>query len=317
MPTIFKRILPLLSIVLFVTAAHADDLYVGDFSGGNGSVNYFDAATGTFILKATAPGNTMSFPGQMAIGPNGNLYVADAAGVIDVFNPTSGAFLNQFGSGTLSAPSGLAFSSAGNLYVSDSSGGNGFVDEFDAAGDFLGQTIAPGSALSYPNALTFGPDGNLYIADQNSGDIYQYNLTTFVLSVFATDSSANVNLLFGADGDLYVMSTLNSGTVEVFNGTTGAFIQVFGDTETALGGNGLGMEFGSDGNLYVADTNGVDIVNGTTGNVTGNFISVDGVNVVNPTFLLFQTSSTTPEASTFLFAALGLIAISSLRSRRQ
>ncbi|HTB11249.1 MAG TPA: NHL repeat-containing protein [Bryobacteraceae bacterium] len=315
MPTMFKRLLPLLPAVLFLASMRADDLYVGDFSSGNGSVNYFDATTGAFILKAAAPGNSMSLPGQMAIGPNGNLYVADGAGVIDVFNSTTGAFLNQFGSGTLSAPSGLAFSSSGNLYVSDSTGGNGFIDEFDAAGDFLGQTIAPGGALEFPNALTFGPDGNLYIADENSGNIYQYNLTTMALSVFASDSSANVNLVFGPNGELYVMSALNSGTVEVFNGTTGAFIGAFGNTGTALGADALGMAFGADGNMYVADSNGVDVVNGTTGNVTGNFIGVDGVNVVNPTFLTFQLA--VPEPSTFLLGALGLIALASGRRRPQ
>jgi DNA-binding beta-propeller fold protein YncE len=257
----------------------------------------------------------MGFPGQMAIGPNGNLYVADQAGAIDIFNPTSGAFLNQFGWGTLVTPTGLAFSSTGNLYVSDSTGGNGFVDEFDASGNFIGQTIAPGGLLAYPNAMTFGSDGNLYIADQNSGDIYQCNLTTFVLSKFASSNSGNVNLLFGPDGNLYVMTSFNGGTVDVFNGTTGAFIQVFGDTSTALGSGALGMAFAG-GSLYVADSNGVDIVNGTTGNVSGNFVAVDGVNVVNPTFLTFQTS-TIPEPSTFVFGALGVVALLHLKHRRQ
>ncbi|MGP8243608.1 MAG: NHL repeat-containing protein [Bryobacteraceae bacterium] len=276
-------------------AVRANDLYVGDYSGGNGSVNYFDAKTGTFILKTTVPGGTMDFPGQMAIGPNGNLYVADAAGTVDVFNATTGAYLSQFGSAQLSSPSGLAFAPNGDLYVTSTSGGNGYVDKFDAAGNYLGQVISPGAlGLSYPNALTFGPDGNLYIADENSNNIYEYNPTTSAFTIFATDSSngsaALDNLVFGPDGNLYVMSEYNSGGVDVFNGTTGAYIGAFGNTFTALGASALGMAFGADGNLYVADSNGVDIVNGTTGNVTGAFILVDGTNVVNPTFLLFQVT---------------------------
>jgi streptogramin lyase len=315
----FYCVFALFSVGLFPQAVRASNLYVGDFSSGNGSVNYFNAASGDFILSTTVPGNTMSFPGQMANGPNGNLYVADGAGAVDVFNPTTGAYLSQFGSSQLVTPSGLVFTSSGDLYVSDSSDGNGFVDEFDAAGNYLGQIIAPGAdGLSFPNALTIGPDGNLYMADEGNGNIYKYNLTTLVLSVFATDASAALNLLFGPDDNLYVMSSSNGGTVDVFSGTTGIFISAFGDTSTALGSGSLGMAFGSDGNLYVADSNGVDIVNGTTGNVTGNFIPVNGVTVVNPTFLSFQSpESSTPEPSTLLFAALGLIAIGSLRAARK
>jgi hypothetical protein len=313
----FQCVFALFSTGLFPQAAvRASNLYVGDFSSGNGSVNYFNATSGAFVLNTTVPGNTMSVPGQMANGPNGNLYVADGAGAVDVFNATTGAYLSQFGSSQLVTPSGLVFTSAGDLYVSDSSGGNGFVDEFDSSGNYLAQLIGPGTdGLSYPNALTIGPDGNLYIADEG-GDIYKYNFTTLVLSVFATDAGAALNLAFGPNGNLYVMSSLNGGTVDVFNGT-GDYISAFGDTSTAVGG-GLGMAFGPDGNLYVADSNGVDIVDGTTGNVTGNFIPVDGITVINPTFLTFQPPGpSTPEPSTFLLGALGLSVIGTLRAARR
>jgi DNA-binding beta-propeller fold protein YncE len=287
----------------------AADLYVGDFSGGNGSVNYFNATTGGFILKTAAP--SMGLPGQMAIGPSGNLYVADQQGSIDVFNPATGAYLTQFGSPNLVTPSGLAFSPAGNLYVSDSSGGNGFIDEFDASGNFLGQVVNPSQGLDAPEALAFGPDGNLYIADQNLPNLYEYNLTTTAFGIFGGFGSpvtANEDLVFGPDGNLYVMSSFNGGTVYVFNGTTGTFISQFGNTSSALGAGALGMAFGPGGNMYVADSDGVDIVDGTTGIVTGNFIPVDGVNVINPTFLTFS-----PEPSTFAPAALCLIALGWLR----
>ena len=98
----FRCICALLSAGLFSQmAVRASYLYAGDFSSGNGSVNFFNAVTGAFVLNTTVPGNTMSFPGQIANGPNGNLYVADAAGAVDVFNPTTGAYLTQFGSSQL------------------------------------------------------------------------------------------------------------------------------------------------------------------------------------------------------------------------
>jgi DNA-binding beta-propeller fold protein YncE len=253
----------------------------------------------------------MDYPGQMAIGPGGDLYVADQQGTIDVFNPNSGSVLNQFGSSNLTTPSGLAFSPSGDLYVSDFNGGNGVVDEFDGSGNFIAQVIGPSAGLDYPNAMTFGPDGNLYIADSGSGSIYEYNITSTAFSVFASDTSANVNLVFGPGGNLYVV--LASGGVDEFNGTTGALIGPFGDTFTATGADIEGMAFGADGNLYLADSNGVDVVDGSTGDVTGNFIAVDGVDVINPTFLTFGPS--VPEPATFLPGALGLMLLGWLRLR--
>jgi hypothetical protein len=313
-----RCICALLSAGLFPQiAVRASYLYVGDFSSGNGSVNFFNAASGAFVLSTTVPGNTMSVPGQMVNGPNGNLYVADQAGYVDIFNGSTGTYVSQFGSAQLTSPTGLAFS-GGNFYVADSSGD--FVDEFTSSGTFVSQVIGSGTdGLSNPDALAIGPDGNLYVAYQD-GSIYQYNLTTSSVSLFATVPGGieALNLVFGPTGTLYVMSAANGGTVDVFNGTSGSFVSVFGDTNTALGSEALGMAFGPDGNLYVADSFGVEVVNGATGDVTGNFIPVDGVTVVNPTFLTFQPpGSSTPEPSTLLCGALGLIAIGSLRARRK
>jgi outer membrane protein assembly factor BamB len=295
-------------VLLFLAAAvsaQAAVLYLGDYSAGNGSVNYFNSATGTFLLQTTAP--NMGIPGQMANGgASGNLYVADGQGTVDVFNPTTGAYLTQFGS--FVDASGLAFSPAGNLYVSDLNGGSSVVDEYSASGTFVKQIISASAGLDYSGALAFGPNGNLYIAD-SSGNIYEYNLSTTALTQFAYERGPALNLVFGLNGNLYVT---NGNEVDVFNGTTGTLIGTLGNTASALGANALGMAFGADGNLYVADSNGIDVVSGTTGNVTGNFIAVGG-DVVNPQFLAFQT----PEPSAFLLGAAGLIAIAFLRIRKR
>lgn len=300
------RIFGLLFLAAGVSAQASSILYVGDYSAGDGSVNYFNSATGTFLLQTAAP--NMGIPGQMENGgPNGNLYVADGQGTVDVFNSTTGAYLAQFGS--FADASGLAFSPAGNLYVSDLNNGSSIIDEYSASGTLIAQIINAAAGLDYSGALAFGPNGNLYIAD-SSGNIYEYNLLTSALTQFAYESGPALNLVFGPNGNLYVT---NGNEVDVFDGTTGALIGTLGNTASALGANALGMAFGSDGNLYVADSNGVDVVNGTSGNVTGNFIPVGG-DVVNPQFLAFQT---TPEPSAFLLAAAGLIAIVSLRLRKR
>jgi WD40 repeat protein len=294
-------------------------IYVGDFSGGTGSINYFDAATGGFILNTGVPGSAMGTPGQMVIGPNLDLFIADTentAGYVDVFDSTTGAYLSQFGSAQLASPVGLALSVSGDLFVADSI--NDVVDEFTLAGAFVSQVVSPAAdALSNPDALTTGPDGNLYISYQD-GNVYKYNVTTHDITLFAAFQSGGaeaLNLVFGPDGNLYVMSAFNGGEVLVYNGTTGDYIGVFGNTGTALGAGALGMAFGADGNLYVADSNGVDVVDGTTGNVTGNFIPAGGT-VVIPQFLAFSTTTaSTPEPFTLPLSALGLLAIGWLRLR--
>lgn len=305
---VHARILRFVAAGMFLGAigtVQADPiLYVGDYSSGNGSVNYFTTG-GTFLLQASAPG--MDLPGQMATGgPSGNLYVTDGQGTVDILNATSGAYVTQFGS--FVDPSGLAFSPGGNLYISDLNNGSSIVDEFNASGSLITQVVGAAEGLDYANALAFGPDGNLYIAD-SSGNIYEYNLSTTAFTIFATESGSAQNLVFGPNGNLYVT---NGNEVDVFNGTTGAYIGVFGNT-TSLGANALGMAFGPDGNLYVADGNGVEVVNGATGSVGGSpFISVGG-DVVNPQFLAFET----PEPASLLLGALGLIAIASLRWRKR
>ena len=78
--------------------------------------------------------------------------------------------------------------------------------------------------------------------------------------------------MFGPDGNLYV-SSLNSGQVVRYNGTTGAPPGVFASGGGLSGPRGL--LFGPDGNLYVSnsDTNSVLRYNGTTGAFIGVFAS--------------------------------------------
>lgn len=156
---------------------------------------------------------------------------------------------------------------------------SGSVLRFDSTtGAFLDIFVPKGSGgLSYPNDITVGPDGNLYIsqtpgADYTSATVLRYSGTTGAfMDVFVQPNSGNVNqaaaIRFGPDGNLYV-ADFNDGicctaTVKRFNGTTGAFIDVF------TSGYGMvhpsGMTFGPDGNLYVGDELNIVRFNGTTG----------------------------------------------------
>jgi hypothetical protein len=103
----------------------------------------------------------------------------------------------------------------------------------------------------------------------------------------------------GAQGpqDLYVSSVLG-GDVRRFDGTTGAFLGVFGQADQPNGGlvGPNGLVFGPDGNLYVASsgTNDVRRFDGTTGAFLGVFGQADkpngGLNA--PYHLVFAAAHT-------------------------
>jgi sugar lactone lactonase YvrE len=156
------------------------------------------------------------------------------------------------------------------------------VDE--SSGSVLGDFTTPGSGgLRAPDDLTFGPDGNLYVSVGGSNSVplidALYPQDSAVLK-FAPDgqflgvAAAGNGLTrpygnaFGPDGNLYVAS-FRSNQILRFNGTTGAFIDVFasdlnGGFGTLNGLNGPnGLLFTPDGSLLVTTEGTANKADGT------------------------------------------------------
>jgi hypothetical protein len=109
--------------------------------------------------------------------------------------------------------------------------------------------------------------------------------------------------------------------VQRYDGTTGAFIDIFGS------GGGLdgpiGLTFGPDGNLYVssAGTDQVLRYDGTTGTFIDAFVSANSGGLDAPTFLIFTLEQVVgvpePSSPTLLgLGALGLAGYSWWRRKR-
>jgi sugar lactone lactonase YvrE len=206
------------------------NLYVADgndaASGDPASVERFDGKTGAFLNYFVAPSSGgLEHPTYMVFGPNGkndgklDLYVAAGhQGAIYRYDGTTGAFKGVFvteASGGLDAPAGMVFGADGNLYVAS---GNWFTS---SNGPFYNGDFPLGAVLRFE-----GPSG------KNPGAL----LGTFVAG--GSGGLANPSgILFGPDGDLYVASSVESGSnltaepgtsqVLRYDGTTGAFLGTF------------------------------------------------------------------------------------------
>ena len=149
---------------------------------------------------------------------------------------------------------------------------NATATEGSTAIKFLDRFVAQGSGgLTTPRGSTLGPDANgdgnqdLYVTSDNSQILRYDGVTGSFLGVFVTAGSGGLvrpaDAKFGPDGngdgqqDLYVSSLGpaevqdGSGAVLRYDGSTGAFIdQIAGGLSRPLG-----LAFGSDGSLYIAN----------------------------------------------------------------
>jgi streptogramin lyase len=227
------------------------------------------------------------------------------------------------------------------------------ISRYNETTGAAGSPIVPlgggATGLGFPAGITFGPDGNLYVSSQSmvvsgvtvgTDAIFRINPTTGAATTFIPLATgyAPAGLRFGPDGSLYVSHSLGqnpplgSGTVDHYNGTTGALlgsvitgltqptgllvtstgdvyassfldhsvVRYNGTTQStvvAAGAGGLvgpsGLAFGPDGNLYVVDLLGAAVRRySPTGTALGNLISGGQLTNNFPSDLLFDRQGT-------------------------
>ncbi|MDN3584027.1 NHL repeat-containing protein [Mucilaginibacter flavus] len=190
------------------------NIYVADFSNnmirkitpagvvstlaGSGTAGYDDGA------GATA---TFNNPRSIAIGADGNLYVADmgnnlirkvtTAGVVTTFagNRAASQVDNTTGtSASFNKPSGITVDAAGNLYVADAM--NYAIRKISAAGaviTYLGDTRH--RVVGTPSAISIDAKGNMFVTDQ-TGRVFEITADKTLLTL--AGASATTGFTDGA-----------------------------------------------------------------------------------------------------------------------
>lgn len=155
-------------------------VYVVDTGGvdnANHGVRVFDALTGQHLGNIGKRGEgdgEFNLPRDIALGPDGLLYIVDGGNFrIQVMRP-DGGFVRTFGSvgrqgGQFSRPKEIAIDPSGNVYVIDTAFGNFQI--FTARGQFLldvggrSNTDAPAKYM-LPSGIAVDADGRVYVVDQ-------------------------------------------------------------------------------------------------------------------------------------------------------
>jgi hypothetical protein len=202
------------------------------------AVNRYDGVTGTFI-DTFASGGGLDWPGGLAFGWDGNLYVSSRqTDQILRYNGKTGDFIDVFASGGgLTDPYGLEFGPDGNLYVAGITASAIF--RYDGCSGAFMDVFAAGGGLVYPRDLEFGPDGNLYVPGVLSNQVHRYDGATgaFIDAFITVPGTVGLEgLAFGPDDHLYLAAPAID-EVHKYDGSSGAFIEVFAS------GGGLNVPF--------------------------------------------------------------------------
>lgn len=157
-----------------------DRLYVvdtGTVENRDHRIRVFDGVDGKHLhdigTRGTEPGK-FNLPRDIALGPDGNLYVIDGGNFrVQVFK-TTGEFVRTFGGmgaqvGQFTRPKGIAVDREGRVYAADAAFGNFQI--FEPGGQlllFIGDRAnksAPGKYL-LPAGIHVDEDGRVYFVDQ-------------------------------------------------------------------------------------------------------------------------------------------------------
>ncbi len=196
-------------------------------SNATHSVKRFDGQTGRFLGDFIASGdNGLGQTQEVVIGPDNQLYVTGLSnGVIKKYDIETGAFIENFSSGyVLQAPTKMTFGPDGNIYVSQWGSTKSSVAKFDGTtGAFIAEATPN---LDRPMGHAWDSAGTLHVVNFGSLDVRRFDADGNEIDVLiAAELTGPVNLMF--DGDDLLVVDWRSGSVQRYDGSTGAFKSTF------------------------------------------------------------------------------------------
>jgi len=248
----------------------------------------------------------LNFPTDIAVGPDGSLYIADQGnqrirrvgpdGIIStVAGKTSpGGFSGDGSQATeaeLNSPTGVAVGPDGSLYIADRLnerirrvGPDGVIKTV------AGTTVrgfggdggpATNAKLDFPTSLAFGPDGNFYIAD--SGNL-RIRRVTFTLPGFSADDVP----IASADGTQLYQFDARGRHLRTLHAMTGAVLYQFNYDTT-----------GKLSSIKDADSNVMTIERSTAGNPTAIVATFGQRTILTPDTNGYLASMTNPAGEAY------------------
>jgi tripartite motif-containing protein 71 len=219
------------------------------------------SSPGQFAFRAEG-----NFRGDLALGPDGNIYVLDPFNSrVQVFAP-DGTYVREWGEagaepGQLTTPTGIAVDGAGLVYVAD--GGNQRLQVFDGTGQLLASwdgTEAGGGSFRDPADVTVDAAGRVFVIDRVRRRVYRFATqgTDFTVGggpgvVLPAEFVEPWGAAIDAQGTLYV-ADYRLHRVDVF-APDGTIVGSIGSMGMQPGQflNPSYLTVGADGLLYVAD----------------------------------------------------------------
>jgi streptogramin lyase len=193
----------------------------------------------------SAGNGQFSLPGDVAVDPLGNLWVADTENNrIEKFN-ANGEYLSSFGSagtgnGQLSRPTALAIDRKGNVWVADAS--NHRIEEFNSKGEYVAKVGSVGTGnvqFSEPEGIAIDQKGNVWVSDTYNGRLEEFNEKGEFVKVVGSYGSGTgqlgepTGIDVGLGGNVWVADWQNNRVAE-FN-EAGGFIRQFGSSGVGEG----------------------------------------------------------------------------------
>ena len=237
-----------------LTTSADGSVFVADYA--NNRIQQFNDQ-GKFT-KAWGNEVIFTLPRDLAIAPDGNVYVTDAFKVTQ-FN-ADGEIIRTFGDFHLSR--GIAIAPDSSVYVADT--GNDQIQQFDANGNFI-RTLGNGEGsengqFDFPEGIAISSNGTIYIADSGNNRIQQFDAEGMFVRTWGSEGSENGQFDFpegiaiAPDNSVYVADAGNN-RIQQFS-SEGKFIRSIGNFGTGNGqlSSPRDVAIALDGSIYATDS---------------------------------------------------------------